>query len=171
MVETYHSNVIRCLIWDLQETSLGRSNGTSWIRTTETSWWHTAETSLGVSFQTCLRRHGDVLMGGRCYVLLRRHHDISIRRHRDVPLSHLGDVPTRRRWVFHLGHICHVARTYRETSLQRCNDVSLPGGEVYVYLMRSRKQILQKKALFYDEIKKKEKIDLWRWKSTVNFNN
>ena len=171
MVETYHSNVIRCFIWDLQETSLGRSNGTSWIRTTETSWWHTAEMSLGVSFQTCLRRHGDVLMGGRCYVLLRRHHDIPIRRHRDVPLSHLGDVPTRRRWVFHLGHICHVARTYRETSLQRCNDVSLPGGEVYVYLMRSRKQILQKKSLILWWHKRKEKINLWRWKSTVNFNN
>ena len=58
-------------------------------------------------------------MGGRCYVILRRHHDIPIRRHRDVPLSYLGDVPTRRRWVFHLGHICDVQRDVITTSQRR----------------------------------------------------
>ena len=107
-METYHSNVIRCFIWDLLETSQGRSNGTSWIRTTETS--------LGVSFETCLRRRGDVLMGRRCYVLLRNRHYVPIRHHRDVPLRRLGDVPPRRRWVLHLRRTCDVAGTYREMS-------------------------------------------------------
>ena len=37
---------------------------------------HTTETLLGVSFETCLRCHEDVLMGSRCYVLLRRRHNV-----------------------------------------------------------------------------------------------
>ena len=128
MVETYRSNVIRCFIWDLQETSQGRSNGTSWIGTTETSWWRTAKTSLGVSFEICLSRRGDVLMGRRCYVLLRRRHNVPIRRSGEVPLRGLGNVPTTRRWVFYLGRTCDVAGTYRETSLRRRADVLLLGG-------------------------------------------
>ena len=91
MMETYHSNVIRCFIWDLQETSWGRSNGTSWIRTTETSSWRTTKTSLGVSLETCLRRSGYVLMRRRCYVFLRRRHEVPIRRRGDVPMRRLGD--------------------------------------------------------------------------------
>ena len=110
-METYHSDVIECFIWDLQETSQRRTNGTSRIRTIET--W------LGVSFETCLRRRGDALMGHRCYVLLRRRHDVPIRCRGDVPLRHLGDVPQRRCWVFHLRRKCYVAGTYRETSLRR----------------------------------------------------
>ena len=110
-METYHSDVIECFIWDLQETSQRRTNGTSRIRTIET--W------LGVSFETCLRRRGDALMGRRCYVLLRRRHD--------VPIRCRGDVPPRRRWVFHLRRTCDVAGTYRETPLQRRYDDLLPG--------------------------------------------
>ena len=53
-METYHNDVIKCYIWDLQETSQRRTDGTSKIRTTETSWWLTTEMSLGVSFDTCL---------------------------------------------------------------------------------------------------------------------
>ena len=128
MVETYYSNVIRCFIWDLQETSQGCSNGTLWIHTTETSWWRTTETPLGVSFETSLRRRGDVLMGRRYYVLLRRRHDVPIRRRGDIPLRCLGDIPRRRRWVFHLGHTCDVAGMYRGTSLRRGLDVFLPCG-------------------------------------------
>ena len=73
---------------------------------------------MGVSFETCLRRRGDVLMGRRCYVLLRRRLDVSIRRRGDVPLRRLGDVPTRRRWVFHLGRTC-VQRDVVTTSPRR----------------------------------------------------
>ena len=75
---------------------------------------------MGVSFETCLRRRGDVLMG--------RHHDIPIRRREDVPLRRLGDVPLRRRWVFHLRCTCDVTGTYREMSLRRLHDVLMPGG-------------------------------------------
>ena len=42
---------------------------------------------MGVSFETYLRRRGDVLMGRRHYVPLRRRHDIPIRRREDVPLT------------------------------------------------------------------------------------
>ena len=84
---------------------------------------------MGVSFETCLRRRGDVLMGRRHYVPMGRHHDIPIRRREDVPLRRLGDVPLRRRWVFHLRWTCNVSGTYRETSLRRHYDVLLPGGE------------------------------------------
>ena len=64
------------------------------------SWSRTTETSLDVSFKTCLRRRGDVMMRRRCYVLLRRHYDVLIRRRGDASLRCLGDVPSRRRWVF-----------------------------------------------------------------------
>ena len=74
-METYHSDVIGCFIWELQETSERRTNGMSWIRTTETS--------LGVSFETYLRCCADVMIGRRCYVPLRRRHDIPIRRRED----------------------------------------------------------------------------------------
>ena len=84
---------------------------------------------MGVSFETCLRRRGDVLMGRRHYVPMGRHHDIPIRRREDVPLRRLGDVPLRRHWVFHLRRTCDVAGTYKETSLRRCHDVFLPGGK------------------------------------------
>ena len=67
-------------------------------------------------------------MGRRHYVPLRGRRNIPIRRREDVPLSYLGDVPLRRRWVFHLRRTCDVAGTYKETSLRRHHDVSLPGG-------------------------------------------
>ena len=81
---------------------------------------------MGVSFETYLRRRGDVLMRRRHYVPLRRLHDIPIRCE-DVPLTRLRDVPLRRRWVFHLRRTCDVAGTYKETSLRRRQDVLLPG--------------------------------------------
>ena len=124
MVETYHSDVIECFIWDLQETSQRRTNGTSKIRTTETS--------LGVSFETCLRRRKDALMGCCCYVLLKRFHDVPIRCRGDVPLRRLGDVPLKRHWVFHLRYTCDVAGTYTETLLRRRYDVILSGGKNFL---------------------------------------
>ena len=75
---------------------------------------------MGVSFKTCLRRRGDVMMGRRCYVFLRLRYDVPIRRRRDAPL--------RRRWVFHLRRTCDVTGTYREMSLRRLYDVLMPGG-------------------------------------------
>ena len=57
---------------------------------------------MGVSFETYLKRRGDVLMRRRHYVPLRRRHDTIIRLREDVPLTRLGEVPLRRRWVFHL---------------------------------------------------------------------
>ena len=83
---------------------------------------------MRVSFETYLRRRGDVLMGRRHYVPLRRRHNMPIRRREDVPLRRLGDVPLRRRCVFHLRRTRNVAGTYKETSLRRRHDVSLPGG-------------------------------------------
>ena len=71
---------------------------------------------MGVSFETCLRRFGDVLIGRGCYVLFRRRHEVPIRPCGDVPLRRLVDVPSRHRWVFHLGRTCDVAGMYRETS-------------------------------------------------------
>ena len=118
-METYHDDVIRCFIWDLQEML--------WIHTNQTSWRRTSETSLNVSFETCLRCREDALMR-RCYILLRSRHDVPIRCHGDVPLRRLSDVLSRRRWVFHLRRTCSVATTYRETSLRRQHDVLLPGG-------------------------------------------
>ena len=61
---------------------------------------------MGVSFETCLRRRGDVLIGRHCDVLLRGSHGVPIRR--------LGDVPRRHRWVFHLGVLAtSLGRTKR----------------------------------------------------------
>ena len=85
---------------------------------------------MGVSFETCLRRRGDVMMGRCCNVLLRRRYDVPIRRRGDAPLRRLGDVPSRRRWVFHLRRTCDIAGTYRETSLQRRHNVLMPSGLV-----------------------------------------
>ena len=82
---------------------------------------------MGVSFETCLRRCGDVPMGRRRYVPMRRHHDIPKRRREDVPLRRLGDVLLTRRWVLHLRRSCDVTGTYRETSIRRHHDVVLPG--------------------------------------------
>ena len=70
---------------------------------------------MGVSFETCLRRRGDALIGHHCYVLLRRRHDVPIRCRGDVPLRRLGDVPRKLRRVFHLRRNC---------------DVLSPGGKV-----------------------------------------
>ena len=83
---------------------------------------------MGVSFETCLRRRGNVLMGHRCYVPLRRRCDVPIRHRGAVPLRRLGEFPSRRRWVFHMRRTCDVAWTYRETSLRRCHDVLMAGG-------------------------------------------
>ena len=69
-------------------------------------------------------------MGRRHYIPLRRRHDIPIRRREDVPL--------RRRWVFHLRRTCHVAGTYKETSLRRRYDVLLLGG-LYLLFCFSQK--------------------------------
>ena len=68
----------------------------------------TTQTPLGVSFETYLRR---------C---------------EDIPLRRLGDVPLRCHWVFHLRCTYRVAGTYKETSLRRRHDVSLPGGICFV---------------------------------------
>ena len=72
---------------------------------------------MGVSFETCLRRHRDVLMGRLHNVLLIRRSGILIRRRGDVPLRGLGDLPVRRHWVFYLRRTCEVVGTYIETSL------------------------------------------------------
>ena len=72
----------------------------------------------------------DVLMGRRCYALLRSCHDVPIIRRGDVPLRRIGDAPPRRRWMFHLRCTCDVAGTYINTSLGRRHDVLLPGGAV-----------------------------------------
>ena len=135
-METYHSNVIECFIWVLQETSQRLTNGTSNIRTTETSWWRTTETSLGVSFETCLRGQRDALMGRRCYVLLRRRHDFPIRCCGDALLRCLCDIPMRRCWMSHLKRTRDVTGTYRETSLRRRYDVLLPGGRLVKLLVK-----------------------------------
>ena len=84
---------------------------------------------MGVSYETYLRRRGDVLMGRHYYIPLRRCHDIPIRRREDELLRRLGDVPLRRLWVFHLRRTSDVAGTYRETSLRRPHNVVLPGGQ------------------------------------------
>ena len=45
-----------------------------------------------------------------------------------LPLWRIGDDPLRRCWVFHLGHTCNVAGTYRETLLRLRHNVLLPVG-------------------------------------------
>ena len=89
-------------------------------------------------FRLVFRRRGDVLMGRRCYVLLRRRHDVPIKCHGDIPLRRLGDVLSRPRWVFHLRRTCDVAGTYRETSLQRRHDVLLQGAKPVQHHFKSK---------------------------------
>ena len=91
---------------------------------------------MGVSFETCLRRRGDVLIGRRCYFLLRRYHDVPIRCRGDVPLRRFGDVPPRRRWVFYLKRTSDVAGACRETSLRCHYNVLLPYGFVLNMLQK-----------------------------------
>ena len=125
-METHHSDVIGCFIWNLHETLQRRTKGQK-LRTTETSWRRSTETSLGVSFEAYLRRREDILIGRHHYVPLRRRHDIPRRRREDVPL--------RRCWVFHLRRTCDVTGMYRETSLRQRHDVLLPGR---FFFMRTR---------------------------------
>ena len=82
--------------------------------------------SLAASYETWVRRCGNLLMGRRHYIPLRYCHNIPIRRCGDVPLGRLGDVPLGRRWVFHLRRTCDVAGTYREMPLRRRYDVLVP---------------------------------------------
>ena len=105
---------------------------------------------MGVSFKTCLRRRGDVILVHRCYVLLTRRYDAPIRRRRDAPLRRLDDVPSRRRWVFHLRRTCDVTGTYRETSLRRRHDVLMPGGYTNVKT-RPSNNIFNMKKVDLDE--------------------
>ena len=88
-METYHSDVLIVLFGTYRirrrDVLMGRQG-------------HVPLRRLGdVSFETCLRRRGDVLIRRRCYVLLRRRHDVSIRCCGDVPLRRLRDFPQRRR--------------------------------------------------------------------------
>ena len=87
--------------------------------------------SLGVSFETCLRRRGDVIMGHRCYVFLRRRYDVPGKCRRDVPLRCLGGAPQRRRWLFRLRRTCDIAGTYREMSLRCRYEVLLLVGSKF----------------------------------------
>ena len=81
------------------------------------------------SFETSLRRRGNVLMGLRCYLILRCRQDVPIRCPEDVPQRSLDDITPRRRWWFHLRCTWDVAGTCRETSLWRHNNVLLPVGK------------------------------------------
>ena len=107
------------------------------MRTTETSLRRTTERSLGVSFGTNVRRRGDVLMGRRHYVSLRRH-EIPISYREDVPLRRLGDISLRRCGVFHLRRTFDVTETYRETLVRRRRDVLLPGGSYKAFLKNKK---------------------------------
>ena len=86
------------------------TNGTLWIPITKKSFWRTNETPRGVSFETCCRCRGDVLMGPSCYILLRCRQDAPIRRHVYIPLRSLGDVSPRRWPAISLG--CTKRRRY-----------------------------------------------------------
>ena len=101
---------------------------------------------MGVSFEIYLRRRGDVLMGRRYYVPLRRRHDIHIRLREDELLRRLGEVPLRRRWVFYLRRTCNVAGTHKETSLRLPHDVVLPGGK-YCHLCCNSKSYFSRGVL------------------------
>ena len=107
------------------------------MRTTETSLRRTTKRSLGVSFETNVRRRGDVLMGRRHYVSLRRH-EIPISYREDVPLRRLGDISLRRCGVFHLRRTFDVTETYRETFVRRRRDVLLPGGSYQAFLKNKK---------------------------------
>ena len=93
---------------------------------------------LGISFETNLRRRGDVLMGRRHYVSLRRCHEIPIRHSEDAPLRRLGDNPLRRCWVFHLRRTCDVTGTYRETLLRSRWDILLPVGSYQAFFKNQK---------------------------------
>ena len=108
------------------------------MRTTETSLRRTTERSLGVSFETNVRRRGDVLMGRRHYISLRRCHEIPISYREDVRLRRLGDIPLRRCGVFHLRRTFDVTETYRETFVRRRRDVLLPGGSYKAFLKNKK---------------------------------
>ena len=71
------------------------------------------------------------MLGRCCYILLRRRHDVPARRRGDVPLKRVGDIPPRRRWVFHLRRTCNLTETYKESLLQRRNDVLLSIGWLF----------------------------------------
>ena len=118
-MEPYDSSVIECFIWDLQET---------WWRSTEETSISTTDTSICVSFETCLRFRGEVLIGGRCYVLLRHCHDVSIRRHGHVPLIHTRSTETSLDVSFET----YLRRrgSYRKTSLRSRHDVLLLSGVI-----------------------------------------
>ena len=90
------------------------------------------------------RRREDVPRRRRCYIFLGRCHDGPIRCRGDVPVKCLGDVPSRRRWVFYLRRTCQVTGTYRETSLRRRQDVSLPGRQMVMIQMTLESQDLLK---------------------------
>ena len=88
------------------ETPQTCTNGTSWIRTTETPRWRTTEVSIVVSFETCLRRRGDVLMWRYCYVVSMfqwdtvetYHNETSLRRSIETSLGVLFETFLWRRW-------------------------------------------------------------------------
>ena len=99
-MDAYHWDVLVTYHWDVVGCFIWDLFETYWRRTDKTS----------------------------SIVPLRRCHDILIRRCGDVPPRRLGDVPLRHHWVFHLKRNYDVAGTYRETSLQCCHDILLPGG-------------------------------------------
>ena len=83
-------------------------------------------------------------MGRCCYVLLTRRHDVLIKRRGDVPLRRVGDAPSRWRWVFHLRRTCNFAGTYRDTSLQRHHNVSLPDGiSLYLFIGKTNNKYIK----------------------------
>ena len=73
--------------------------------------WDVVGDVVNVSFETYLRRCGDVLMGRCHYIPLKRRYEMPIRRREEVPLTRLGDFPLRRGWVFLLRRTRDVART------------------------------------------------------------
>ena len=75
-----------------------------------------------------MRRCGDVMMGRRCYVLLKHYQDVPIRRRGNEPLRYSGDVPPRRCWMFHLRRTCGVAGPYKKTLLWHHYNILLLGG-------------------------------------------
>ena len=97
--------------------------------------------SLGVSFETCLRRRGDVLTRCRCYVLSRRRHDVPIRRRGDVPLRRLGDVPSRCLGCFIWDlPAMSPARTYRrryDVATTSCCRVGCDYCDAYIVVKRT----------------------------------
>ena len=120
-------------------------------------------------FETCLKRRGDVLMGRRHYVPMKRHHDISVRRREDLPLTCFRDVPLKRCWVFHLRHTCDVTETYRETSLRRRHDVAttsprrLVVGWVVSFSLCIKLETQRIVDLLGDADNKSSKIAIWKW--------